>query len=496
VKVETSSNRARANGVDRPRTRTLGACIALLGLAGIALGLVASCGGRPAQPNIIYMVVEDANRFAYGAYGAAIPTPMVDQLAEEGIRFTRAWTAASNCSPSRGVFYTGKYANRNGLIGLSNQGWSLPEHERTLVDDLNDLGYETVLCGKQHERDTRAGHTPTHRKKGELMHYDRSICEKGSQPPGVSHEGISHIVRQSAKFLRNRSGSDPPFFLYIAPHEAHSKWETEETRHAQPPLEKVVLPAYLPQLEWLKGPYREFLGAVHHADQSLVRLLQTVSELGLDENTIVIFTTDHGESFRRAKGTLYEAAIAVPLVIRWKGVIEPGAVSQILVSNLDLRPTLVQAAGGRPAPDIDGRSLMPLLRGESHDAPAYLFSQRDFHSSFKPMRAVRDDRFKLILNLSSQPDRATVAELADVEKWTDFERRGGSGGRRMPILELYDLENDPAETTNLAMLPKYRETRRRLHDEIYRWMDESGDYMRGAASTIFYPRRSVQRLGI
>ena len=111
------------------------------------------------------------------------------------------------------------------------------------------------------------------------------------------------------------------------------------------------------------------------------------------------------------------------------------------------------------------------------------------------MRAVRDDRFKLILNLSSQPDRATVEELSNVENWTQFERRSGADGRRMPIFELYDLENDPAETTNLAMLPEYLEMRRVLHDEIYRWMDETGDYMRGASSTVFFPRRSVQRLG-
>ena len=464
-------------------------------LVGVALCLAPGCADRADRPNIIYIVVEDANRFAYGIYGAHLPTPTVDALAKEGIRFTRAWTAASNCSPSRGVFYTGKYAHKNGLIGLSNQGWSLPDHERTLVDDLNDLGYETVLCGKQHERETRAGNPKRYRQRGDLMHYDRSICEKGSGSRGSAHDGILNIVARSSEFLRDRSADAPPFFLYMAPHEAHSKWDTDESRYAQPPVDRVVLPDYLPRLDWLKEFYRQFLGAVHHADNTLAGFIEGLDELGLDENTIVIFTTDHGESFRRAKGTLYEAAVAVPLIFRWKGTIEPGRFSDVLVSNLDLRPTLVAAAGGTPAPEIDGQNLLPLLLGEAVVSRKYLYTERDFHSSYKPMRAVRDDRFKLILNFSSQPDRASLAELTEVEDWTQLEHTNGVGGRRMPIFELYDLREDPQETTNLAMRPKYRDTFLELQDELYRWMNETGDYLRGAASTVFFPRKSVQRLG-
>jgi N-sulfoglucosamine sulfohydrolase len=469
----------------------IGSLFLLVALVVVGLG----CGGRSTPPNIIYIVIEDTNRFAYGIYGAHLATPMVDRLAAEGMRFDRAWTAASNCSPSRGVFYTGKYAHKNGLIGLSNQDWSLPEQERTLVDDLNELGYETVLCGKQHERNTRAGNQQTYRLKGDLMHYDRSICEKGSQPLGTTHDGIRNIVARSTEFLRGRSPDDPPFFLYMAPHEAHSKWDSDESRYAQPSIESIELPAYLPKLEWLKGVYREFLGAVHHADKTLAGFMASIEEFGLAENTIVVFTTDHGESFRRAKGTLYEAAVAVPLIFRWKGVIEPGRVSESLVSNLDLRPTLVAAAGGTPDPDIDGHNLLPVLLGEAAGSRKFLFSERDFHSSYKPMRAVRDDRYKLILNFSSQPDRASLAELADAEDFAQLEQRTGANGRRMPIFELYDLQNDPHETRNLALLPKHRETRQALQDELYRWMNDTGDYLRAAADTIFFPRKSVQRLG-
>ena len=353
-----------------------------------------------------------------------------------------------------------------------------------------------MLCGKQHERIARAGSANIEGPKGDLMHYDRSICEKGSQPRNVMHDGIVNIVARSTEFLKKRTADDPPFFLYIAPHEAHSKWDSDDSRYAQPPVEAIELPAYLPKLEWLKEPYRQFLGSVHHADKTLMGLMDTVENLGLDENTIVVFTTDHGESFRRAKGTLYEAAVAVPLVIRWPGVITPGSVSDELVSNLDLRPTLVSAAGGKPDAEIDGRNLIPALRGEAFSGPRFIFSERDFHSSYKTMRAVRDDRFKLILIFSSQPDRATVAELADAENWTQLERKTGANGRRMAIFELYDLASDPNETRNLAALPEHRGTRDALQDELYLWMNETDDYLRGAASMVFFPRRSVQRLGM
>jgi N-sulfoglucosamine sulfohydrolase len=469
----------------------------VLASATVILSLISfpACGVfDQARPNILYVVIEDSSREDYGVYGAHLPTPEIDRLAEQGMRFSNAWVASTNCSPSRGAFYTGQYAHRNGLLGLSNLGWSLPAKTRTIVDELNDLGYETVLCGKQHERVRSPAEVADGRSRGSLHRFDRSICEAGSPLPGLSHSGISNGVHQLRAFLDQRGPDPPPFFIVLAPHEAHGIWDTPETKYAQPALSEIVLPPYLPVLDWLKEPYQWYMGAVHHADRKIGELIEHLDGLGLAEETVVIVTSDHGAAFRRAKGTLYEAGIGVPLVIRWSSRIAPGGVSNALVNNIDLAPTLIELAGGRAPADADGRSYRTLLLGGDYEPARYVFSERNFHEVFRPMRAVRDSRYKLIANFSGEPDRAGWKQLSRARNWKQF-AFGTAPERRMPMFELYDLESDPQEHENLAGRRELSEVQERLRDELYSWMNESDDIMKGAAGKVFWPARAARKLG-
>jgi len=473
------------------QTRSVLASVAIL----LLLASFPGCDAfDPARPNILYIVIEDSSREDYGVYGAHLPTPEIDRLAEQGMRFNNAWVASTNCSPSRGAFYTGQYAHHNGLIGLSNQGWSLPAKTRTIVDELNDLGYETVLCGKQHERVRSQADIADKRSPGSLLRFDHSICDAESPPPGLSHDGISNGVHQLRAFLDRRGSDAPPFFIVLAPHEAHGSWDTPETRYAQPAPSEIELPPYLPALRWLKEPYSRYIGAVHHADRKIGELIGHLDGLGLADETVVIVTSDHGAAFRRAKGTLYEAGIGVPLVIRWSSRIAPGGVSDALVNNIDLAPTLIELAGGQPPADADGRSYRPLLLGGDYEPARYVFSERNFHEAFRPMRALRDSRYKLIANFSGEPDRLSWKQLSQAQSWEEF-AFDFAAERRMPMFELYDLESDPQEHENLVNRPKLAEVQKRLQGELHAWMNESDDFMKGAAGKVFWPARAARKLG-
>jgi N-sulfoglucosamine sulfohydrolase len=472
-------------------------------IAGVSLIFFSAVTGKAEQagssaraevkpPNIVYFVMEDASREDFGAYGAHIPTPNIDSLARQGIRFDNAWVASNNCSASRGAFYTGMYAHRNGLIGLANQGFSLAPDQWTLVDSLNDAGYETVLCGKQHERILLAGDKPSREPKGSLHRYARSICEKDTTPYRGKTHGMNHLVKRLETFFEERESDAPPFFLYVAPFESHGAWANRETTPSQPTLDQIELPPYLPRVSWLKESYREYLGAVLHLDTKLGELLGVLEKRGLDDNTLFVFTSDHGADFRRAKGTLYEAGVGVPLIIRWKGVVESGRSAEALVNNIDLMPTLLEVAGAKPREGIDGRSFLPLLQGREYVESEQLFSEHNFHAAYRPMRAVREKRFKLIVNYARAPDRLSPAELEETKNWNEFKHGRASNGRSLPLFELYDLQLDPHERKNLVRAPEHRGTLLRLRDVLYTWMRDTNDPLKGAHNKIYRPKQALK----
>jgi arylsulfatase A-like enzyme len=234
------------------------------------------------------------------------------------------------------------------------------------------------------------------------------------------------------------------------------------------------IPAYLPD-----GPaaIEEMAGleeGIRLVDEAAGRVLDILRRAGRLDSAIVVFTTDHGMAMPRAKCTLYDAGIEVALLVRWpEGGVQAGAVVTEMVSNIDVLPTMLDAAGVQIPPGVQGRSLLPLLRGERHDERHAVFAEKTFHSYYDPMRAIRTRRHKLIRNFET----AFLVEVpGDIQAGAIFRADPTPYSKdRLAVVELYDLEADPLETRNLAGQPDVADVERKLSASLWKWMRETGD---------------------
>ena len=435
-----------------------------------AAATAAPGAGASGKLNVIQIILHDAGQ-QFGCYGRAVKTPGIDALAAGGAVFSNHFCNSTPCSPARGVVMTGQYAHRNGLIGLVNKGWDIPDGKKVLVDHFNEGGYETVICGLQHER---------HPRKRNPMHYQKRFSTRGHKDPEKRQISAERVAAAAQKYLEARKPDDKPFYLNLGIFETHAPWTRKCYRPYIPDAASVKLPAILPDVKVVRDAYAKFMGALTFTDKVLGEFFDYLAASGWEKNTLVIFTADHGISFRRAKSSVYEAGMETAMVMRLPGVIKPGTVRKELVAHVDLMPTVLEACGLPIPDDGDGRSYWPVLTGKAYTPNKYVFSERNFHENFDPMRAVRDERYKYIRNFCKRPDTPSVKEY---EQMT-FENPGqvwrASADRPKPLEELYDLASDPHETVNLAGRDELAAVKKRLRDELFRWMNETGDFLRGA----------------
>jgi len=440
-------------------------------LAALLLAPLAELHAAESKPNIVLILADDLGWSDLGCYGADLhETPHLDLLAQQGVRFTDAY-AMSVCTPSRAALLSGKHAarlhmtiwsegSRNGpkkrkLIEAGSLH-DLPHTETTLARHLQKAGYLTALVGKWHLGD--AAHYP------ETHGFDVNIGGtqwgapntffwpySGSGRFGPEFRYVPHLeFGKPGEYLTDRltdealrviaRAGDQPFFLFLAHHAPHTPIEAkaDDIRHFEAKLR----------------PGQQHRNAVYAAmvkslDDSVGRVLDHLKERGLEQNTIVIFTSDNGgyigtdkgqttpvtsnAPLRSGKGALYEGGIRVPLIVRWPGVTPKAAECREPVVLMDLFHTLHPAG----SPGGDGLDLQPLLRNPDAglDREALFFHYPHYYETTTPAGAIRAGNWKLL------------------EYFED--------GR----IELYDLGNDPGEKTDLSgrMPEKAAELRRRLH---------------------------------
>jgi N-sulfoglucosamine sulfohydrolase len=415
-------------------------------------------GFAATRPNIIYIIVHDLGT-ALGSYGDPnVRTPRLDEFAAQGVRFTNYFCCSTCCSPSRGCIMTGRYAHSNGLIGLANRNWHLPDSELTIVDYLNQAGYETVNIGGQHER-TRAG--------GPNPNRYRQI--------GPARRNADLVAEDVCRFLESWKPAGRPLYLNVYMQDPHAPWNRPEFQGRYRP-EDIVLPPFLPNTANFRLSMAQFYGAVSFTDAACGRIFDTIRKVGLEEDSLVIFTTDHGISFPRAKGTLYDPGIRTALLVRWPGHIPRGEVRAQLLGNVDLLPTQLELAGVACPPQVQGRSFAPLLVGGTYRPNDQIFTERNYHTDYDPMRAVRTERFKLIRNYAQRDRYKLPAEAGEADREASMR----DSGQPRPFEELYDLQADPNEFRNLAGDSSYEPVLRDLRGRLEKWMNETADFLRGA----------------
>ncbi len=395
--------------------------------------------------NILHFICHDLGQELACHGNRTIPSPHLDAFAAEGTRFTNYFAASTPCSPSRGCIMTGKYAHSNGLIGLVNRDWDLPETETTIVDCLNTAGYHTANIGLQHER-----------KNPDHNHYAHRWSESAD---------AKKVAESVATHLEN---APQPFYINAATFEVHLAFDQPHYTADDP--EAVTLPAYLPDAPENRLERARFHGAIRYLDEAFGAILAAIDRTGHRDDTIVVFATDHGAAFPGAKSTLYDPGIGTALLIRAPGA--PPAVSDALLSNIDLMPTLLEVVG-LPVPEgVQGRSFAGLLGGGPHEPRAEIFSEKNFHDHYDPVRAVRTERYKYIRSFRAMP---RLPLPADIQDSICAQALPADANDPRPPEELYDLVEDPDETTNRIGDPALNEVHRDLSARLDAWMKETDD---------------------
>lgn len=415
------------------------------------------------QPNIIFMISHDTGRYL-SCYGHQVPTPELDELAEKGIRFDQYYCPAPQCSPSRGSILTGKYPHNNGLIGLAHLNFHINEDESTIPMELKKAGYETALIGFSHETigETAKGTYSSTYKLG----YDRYMGVEGSRAPGVADTAIEYLREKAAAVEEGR-----PFFANIGFWETHRSFD--EYDDIKDDVDNVQVPAYLPDTENIRLDFAQFHGSVKVLDEAVGRIKAALKETGLLENTLIIYTTDHGIAFPRAKGTMKDAGLETALIMYGpKWIQGNGRVIDGLLCNIDMLPTLLELAGAPIPEDIDGISFASPLRGDDAPVREEFFCELTWHDKYHPMRGIRTARYKYVKNFIDGPKIYMPVDIHRSISGPDVREQFYVANEPE---ELYDLEKDPLEYTNLIHDPGYAEVAEELRRKVENWMTSTDD---------------------
>jgi N-sulfoglucosamine sulfohydrolase len=399
-------------------------------------------------PNILYLNSHDTGRYVQ-PYGHAIPTPNIQWLADQGVMFRNAFCAAPSCSGSRAALLTGEYCHNNGMMGLAHRGFSLNDYGHHMVRTLRRAGYHTGLIGEQHVS-----------ADPEVLGYDTVYEIPDTNASSVAPAAITALS----------SGLEEPFFLSVGFFETHRSFfapsSVRDRVYSLPP-------PFLPDTGEIRQDVAAYKASARALDHGIGAVLNKLNETGLDRNTMVICTTDHGLAFPTAKASLLDRGIGVMLIVRGAGFTGGYAVDE-LVSHIDVFPTICEVAGIE-APDwLQGRSLVPLVRGdEMPGARSEIFSELTYHAAYEPQRAIRTERFKYIRRFDEYP-YPVLANCDDSPSKDAYLTRGWSE-RTVSREALHDLFFNPGEGRNVIDEPEYSEVAQDLRDRLERWMVETSD---------------------
>lgn len=433
------------------------------------------------KPNIVMLISDDHGAGHIGAAGHPdVRTQNLDRMVEQGKRFTSAFAADTLCSPSRAVLHTGLMPFRNGGHVFGGQ---VNDGVKTMSHFLRPLGYQTVLIGKDSLHP--AGAFPYDIKKTQ---WSTGTKEVTSLPAKVE------------EFLSRRN-SDKPLYLEVGTANPHMPW----IENKQYDLSELTVPDHFVYTKQTRDALADYYTSVNTLDRTIGKIRSLLNQHGFDENTVFIYTSDHGANFHLAKWCLYDAGIQVPFIVEWPGKVEPGSETDAMISLVDVLPTFVDIAGGNPPENLDGRSFLDVLTGESDQHRQYVFASHTgmgrnypgWKANHSPHRAVRTQRFKYILNLNPNekfithlsecgPDRQPQATHPYWASWeqlaSDEEGKTAEKAQRIitryhwrPVEELYDVRKDPHEQNNLASDPEYRDVLRKLRKRLGKWRSEQGD---------------------
>ncbi len=413
-------------------------------------------------PNILWLSCEDISPHL-GCYGDTLAnTPNIDKLASQGIRYTNVFSSAPVCAPCRSGIITGMYQTTIGTHHMRTSHRSItgdlptpyqavpPHYVKGFPEYLRDAGY---YCTNNRKTDYQFGE------------------------PFTIWDELSDTAH-----YKNRKDKDQPFFSvfnYVITHESHN-WPDPEVTDP----DDVPVPPYYPDTKEVRKDIARLYDNIAILDSIVGKMLRELEERGLAENTIVFFWSDHGDGLPRGKRWLYDSGTRVPLIIRWPGKIEPGSVSDRLISSIDFGPTVLSMAGIEVPAHMQG---IPFSGEQTNPARQYVFSARDrFDEDYDMVRSVRDSRYLYVRNYyPTKPYVIWVPYRNKSNTMKEILRLHAEGelnevqslwlNDTRPPEELYDCTKDPFQVNNLSEDPKYHEKLVSMRNILNEWRKETGD---------------------
>jgi len=456
--------------------KTISAAAAGLTWFGCPANLMAAPRRRP---NILIVIGDDMTWRDCEPYGSPdVKTPSMAKLAREGMCLDGMFTATAMCAPTRQQLYTGMFPVRNGAY---------PNHSkvypgvRSIVHYLGDLGYRVALTGKKH-------FGPAESFPFEFL--------KGRDHDGGTGKDLQFKAAEA--FVRR--DKNQPYCLIVASNQPHGPWNRGDASVYD--ADKLTVPPHLVDCPETRQDMTKYYAEITYLDGQLGKCMDLADQSGQRDDTIVIFTSEQGASFPSGgKWTCYDTGLKTAFIVRWPGKVRAGMRASALTQYVDVVPTLIEAAGGRPEkldtgrPDahgdrgFDGRSFLSVLLGKANEHRDYVYGVHTTRgiirgSACYPVRSVRSERFKYIWNPNHESvfyNVVSTGQSAMLKVWARYAETDPHAAfltrryRYRPAEELYDVQQDPFELKNLAGASEYAETKAQLRTELLAWMRQQGD---------------------
>jgi N-sulfoglucosamine sulfohydrolase len=438
------------------------------------------------RPNVLIFIADDISYNDFGCYGhPVIKTPNIDQLAQNGLRFTNAFLTTSSCSPSRISILTGRYPHNTGAGELHTD---IPASQVLFPQLLKAAGYYTAQAGKWHLGSSGVGRSA----------FDRA--DEAGKNGGPS--GAEHWVR----ILQERP-KDKPFFMWYAAHDAHRNWDQQLLLKPYRPQE-VVVPVYMLDSDKTREDLAAYYKEVSRFDHYVGEAVQELKRQKALDNTLIIVMADNGRPFPRDKTRLYDDGIKTPFIVHWPaGIKGRGKVSESLLSVIDIAPTIAEITGIRSSPAFQGKSFAELLQKPHQEFRNYVFAEHNWHDYQAHERMVRTKKFLYLENGLPESDNRGAIDImggaAGVELKLGWQAQRLNAPqqqiflRPQPAREFYYCVKDSLQLNNLLADEKefrFADDLNKLAKALGVWKRETADSQPPNLTPDWYGREDCAKL--
>lgn len=435
------------------------------------------------KPNILLITLDDMNWDSPACYGGPIPdlTPKIDRLAQDGIRFEKAYVQASNCSPSRVVIQTGLYPHQSGTRGF----FYVKDNIQTLPEILKANGYFTGAINKLAD--------------SSLSPDFENYWDETSNLDGGEKYNSKKYSELTTKFFSKAKQKQQPFYCVVNIADPHKPFfndaiSKEKGFDKYKPskiftLDDITVPEFLPETPEIKQQVLNYYNSVKRADDGVGTILASLNASGLAQNTIIIFLSDHGMPFPYAKSSVYQNGVKTPLIVSWPGKIAQSSINKSdLVSAVDIAPTILNIATIPAHKNFEGKSFYKSLFNENTNPNTHVYAQFDENAGGvpRPSRTVISERFGYIFNpwaTSKYEFTSDATYHPTFKQMQNLSTSDGSIKKRFDfwiyraVEELYDYVNDPNALNNLIDNPDYKDVVFQLRNKLQEQMQSTNDYV-------------------